>query len=161
MMQYWHNLQASEQRTLLIGGVAALLLLLYSAVLDPFAQELQRLEQSVAADSELLVWMQASAQQVKALRGGGGGGAKPSTGQSLLSLVDASAKQNGLGDSLKQLKPEASGVRLRFEEAGFDDMLRWLGRLGSEQGVGVTTLTLERLAAPGRVNATVVLERGV
>ena len=159
MMNYWQNLQAREQRTLLIGGVAALLLLIYTLILDPFSQEMARMEQSVAADRELLAWMEQSAQQVKAMRGNGGGG-KSGKGGSLLSLVDASAKKNGLGGALKQVKPEASGVRLRFEQASFDDIVRWLGRLGSEQGVGVTSLTLERLPAPGQVNATVVLERG-
>jgi general secretion pathway protein M len=158
MMQYWHNLQGREQRTLMIGGVALLLLLLYSAVLAPISRELQRLEQGVAADRELLAWMEQSAVQVKQLRGNGGG--QRGSGQSLLSLVDASAKQNGLGGALKQVKPEGSGVSLRFEEASFDDMVRWLGRLGTEQGVGVTTLTLERLPLSGRVNATVVLEGG-
>lgn len=158
MMHYWQNLQAREQRTLLIGGVVVLLLLIYSLILDPFAEEMARMEQSVAADRELLAWMEQSAQQVKALRGNGGD--KSSRGGSLLSLVDASAKKNGLGGALKQVKPESSGVRLRFEQASFDDMVRWLGRLGSEQGVGVTSLTLERLPEAGQVNATVVLERG-
>jgi general secretion pathway protein M len=158
MMQYWHNLQAREQRTLLLGGVALLLLLLYSMVLDPFSQELQRLEQSVAADRELLAWMEQAAQQVKQLRGTGGG--RRDAGQSLLSLVDASAKQHGLAGALKQVKPEGSGVNLRFEAASFDDLVRWLGQLGTEQGVAVTTMTLERLPQPGRVNATVVLEGG-
>lgn len=158
MMHYWHNLQAREQRTLLLGGVVTLLLILYGAVLDPFAQELQRLEQRVAEDRELLAWMEQAAAQVKQQRQSGGG--KRANGQSLLSLLDASAKQNGLGAALKQVKPEGGGVRLRFEEAGFDALVGWLGMLGSEQGVGVTTLTLERLAQSGRVNATVVLEGG-
>lgn len=157
-MEYWNKLQGGEQRTLLIGGVAALLLLLYGLVIDPFSQELKRLEQSVAADRELLAWMEQAAQQVKTLRGSGG--AKRGNGQSLLSLVDASAKKNGLGGALKQVRPEGNGVRLRFEQASFDDMVRWLGRLGSEQGVGVLSLNLERLETPGTVNATVVLERG-
>lgn len=159
MMQYWHNLQAREQRTLLIGGVAALLLLLYSAVIDPFSQELKRLEKDVAADRELLAWMEQSAAQVKVLRGSSG--TRRGSGGSLLSLVDASAKQHGLGGALKQVKPEGNGVRLSFEQAGFDDMVRWLGRLGAEQGVGVITLSLERLPTSGLVNATVVLEQGV
>ena len=158
MMSYWQNLQAREQRTLLIGGVVVLLLLIYSLILDPFVQEMARMEQGVAADRELLAWMEQSAQQFNALRGNGGG--KSGSGGSLLSLVDASAKKNGLGGALKQVKPEASGVRLRFEQASFDDMVRWLGRLGSEQGVGVIALTLERLPEAGQVNATVVLERG-
>ena len=156
MMQFWQNLQTREQRTLLFGGVALAVLLIYSLILEPFAQDMARMEQSVAADRELLSWMEQSALQVMALRGNGGA----KRGGSLLSLVDASAKKNGLGGALKQVKPEASGVRLRFEEASFDGMVRWLGRLGVEQGVGVTSLTLERLPSPGQVNATVVLARG-
>ena len=156
-MQYWHSLQARDQRVLLVGIVVALPLLVYSLVIEPFGKELQRLEQAVEDNGQLLAWMESSAAQVRALRGNGA--TKRGSGGSLLSLVDASAKQNGLGGALKQVKPEGNGVRLRFEQARFDDMLRWLGRLGAEQGVGVTTLTLERLPAPGQVNATVVLER--
>jgi len=158
MMQYWHNLQAREQRTLLVGAVVALPLLIYSLIIDPFSQELQRLETAVEENGRLLAWMEQAATQVEALRGNGS--AKRAAGGSLLSLVDTSAKQNGLGGALKQVKPEGNGVRLRFEQAGFDDMVRWLGRLGAEQGVGVTTLTMERLPEAGQVNATVVLERG-
>ncbi len=159
MMEHWHNLQSREQRTLLIGALVAVLLLIYSLIIAPFSQELERMEQAVAANGELLAWMERSAAEVRALRGGGT--ARRGGGGSLLSLVDASAKQSGLGNALKQVKPEGShGVRLRFEEAGFDDMLRWLGRLGSERGVVVSTLTMERLEKPGRINATVVLERG-
>lgn len=157
-MQYWNNLPGNEQRNLLIGGTAALLLLLYGLVIDPFTQELKQLEQNVAADRELLLWMEQAAQQVKALQGSGN--VKRGNGQSLLSLVDISAKKNGLGGALKQVRPEGKGVRLRFEQASFDSMVRWLGRLASEQGVGVVSLNLERLETPGTVNATVVLGRG-
>ncbi len=156
-MHYWHNLQAREQRTLLIGAVVALPLLIYSLLIDPFSQELERMEKAVDENSQLLAWMERSAGQVRTLQGKGGA---RRAGGSLLSLVDSSAKKNGLGGALKQVKPEGEGVRLRFEQAGFDDMVRWLGRLGSEQGLGVTTLTLERLPEVGKVNATVVLERG-
>lgn len=158
-MQYWNNLSARDQRTLLLGALVALPLLFYALVIDPFARELDRLEQQVAEDRELLAWMEQAAAQVKGLRAGGAGARNG--GGSLLSLIDSSAKQNGLGGALKQVKPEGEGVRLRLEQAAFDDLVRWLGRLGAEHGVGVTSLTLERLAVTGQVNATVVLERGV
>lgn len=157
MMQYWQNLQARDRRVLLIGAVVAVPLLIYTLIIDPFSQEMERLEGAVQNNTELLAWMEQAATQVKALRGNG---AARTSGGSLLSLVDASAKKNGLGSALKQVKPDGEGVRLRFEQAGFDDMVRWLGRLGAEQGVGVTSLTLERLPTTGQVNATVVLERG-
>ncbi len=157
MMQYWHNLQTRDQRVLMIGAIIALPLLVYALIIDPFSQEVERLQQAVDSNAELLAWMEQSAQQVKAMRGSGA--SRQSSG-SLLSLVDASAKRNGLGSALKQVKPEGEGVRLRFEQASFDDMVRWLGSLGAEQGVGVTTLTMERLPTAGQINATVVLEKG-
>lgn len=159
MKQYWQNLQPRDQRILLIGAVIVVPLLLYSLIIEPFQQSMTRLEEGVKKNTELLAWMEQAAAQVKTLRGSGT--STSNSGASLLSVVDASAKQNGLGSALKQVKPDGNGVRLRFEQAGFDDMVRWLGRLGSEQGVGVTSLTLERLSVTGQVNATVVLERGV
>ncbi|MDH5784555.1 MAG: type II secretion system protein M [Chromatiales bacterium] len=158
MMHYWHNLQQRDQRVVMIGAVVAVPLLIFVLIIDPFSREVERLQQAVDANSELLAWMEESARQVKRLQGSGA--ARRNGGGSLLSLVDSSAKQNGLGGALKQVKPEGDGVRLRFEQAAFDDMVRWLGRLGSEQGVGVSSLTMERLPASGQVNATVVLEKG-
>lgn len=158
MMQQWHNLQPREQRTLLLGALVALPLLIYALFVDPFAQELERLRQGVADNRELLAWMEQSASRVKASRSSGAAGSRQ--GGSLLSLVDSSAKKNGLGGALKQVTPEGKGVRLRLEQAGFDEMVRWLGWLGGERGVAVSSLTLERLAGSGLVNATVVLEAG-
>ncbi|HEY9148002.1 MAG TPA: type II secretion system protein GspM, partial [Gammaproteobacteria bacterium] len=59
-----------------------------------------------------------------------------------------------------QLSPVGDKIRIRLEEASFDTMLRWLGALEQDAGVGVDTLTLERLPGQGMVNATILLARG-
>lgn len=159
LKHYWLGLQPRERRTLMLGGMALLCLLIYTLVVDPFQRELSRLESSVASQRELLGWMEQAASQVKQLQGSGGNAGR-SGSQSLLSLIDTSAKSNGLGAALKQVKPEGQGVRVRLEEAPFDDIVRWFDQLGQTHGVAVNTLTLERLSTPGRVNLTVVLERG-
>lgn len=162
MKQYWMALQPRERLTLTLGAVIAALLLFYLAVVEPFVAELDRLEGSVAAQQQELAWMRAAAAEVQRLRGEGKG-AVPSRqgGQSLLSLVDRQARAQGLEKALQRLSPVEDKVRVRFEGAAFDKLLRWLGRLESEAGVSVDSLTLERLDAPGMVNATLMLQDGV
>ncbi len=157
LKQYWANLQPRERHTLLGGGIALLLILLYGLVIDPFLQELDRLEKSVKVQASELAWMQQSAAEVKRLQSSRPG-ARRVAGQSLMSLVDASARGIGLSGAIKEIKPEGQGVKVRLELVAFDDMLRWFDRLHGKDGVGVTSLVLERLASPGQVNASVVLE---
>jgi general secretion pathway protein M len=156
MKQYWSNLQPRERYTLLGGAIVLALILLYALVIDPFSQELNRLQQSVKSQEEVLAWMHQASAEVKRLRAGGPG-AKRTPGQSLMSLIDASARSTGLSGAIKQIKPEAGGVKVRLEGVAFDDMLRWLEQLHRNYSVSVTTLVMERLAQPGRVNASVAL----
>ncbi len=157
MKQYWANLQPRERHTLLGGGLVLVLILLYALVIDPFRQELLRLQQSVEAQTGELAWMQQASAEVKRLRGNSPV-AQRVTGRSLMSQVDASARSTGLSGAIKEIKPEGQGVKVRLEQVSFDDMLLWLEQLNSKQGVGVSGLVMERLSQPGRVNASVVLE---
>lgn len=159
MKHFWNNLQPRERHTMLGGGIALVLILLYGLVIDPFQQELARLEGSVEAQTKELAWMQQASAEVKRLRGSGPA-ARRVAGQSLMSLVDASARSTGLSGAIKQIRPEGQGVKVRLEEVVFDDMLRWLEQLKSKQGVNVSSLVMERLSVPGRVNASVTLEAG-
>jgi len=154
--QYWSNLQSRERHTLLAGSVVLVLILIYALIVDPFQQELGRLEQSVSRQQEMLVWMQQAAAEVKQLRGSQST-SKQVSGQSLMSLIDASARNTGLSGAIKQLRPEGQGVKVRLESAAFDDMLRWLGQLNMRHGIQVNGLVMERLPQSGRVNASVVL----
>lgn len=154
--QYWSNLQPRERHTLLGGGVALGLILIYVLIIDPFQKELGRLEQSVSRQQEVLAWMQQAATEVKQLRGHSPASRQVS-GQSLMSVIDASARSTGLSGAIKQLKPEGQGVKVRLEGAAFDDMLRWLDQLNTKHGIQVTGLVMERLPQSGRVNASVVL----
>lgn len=159
MKHYWANLQPRERHTLLGGGVALALILVYALVIDPFQQELLRLQQSVDSQEEALAWMRQASTEVKRLRGSSPAAGRVS-GQSLMSLVDSSARSAGLSGTIKQIKPEGHAVKVRLEEVGFDDMLRWLEQLSARQGVSVSGLVMERLPQPGRVNASVTLDGG-
>jgi general secretion pathway protein M len=159
MKQYWANLQPRERHTLLGGGIVLALVLIYALVVDPFQQALAGLQQSVASQEETLAWMRQASAEIKRLRAAAPG-ARSVSGQSLMSLIDASARSTGLSGAIKQIRPEGQGVKVRLEEVAFDDMLRWLDQLQRNHGVGLGSLVMERLAQPGRVNASVTLEGG-
>lgn len=158
MKQYWNNLQARERYTLLGAVVVLLLLLVYLLVIEPWQQQTTQLRNSVAAQQETLQWMRMAAQEIEHLQRSSG--KKADAGQSLMGVIDASTRQAGLAQSVRQLRPDEQGVSVRLENAVFDDMLRWLSRLYGQHGIAVTHFTMERLSQPGRVNASVMLSGG-
>jgi general secretion pathway protein M len=161
LKQRWSQLQARERRILLVGALALILLGGYSLVWEPYVDSRARLERDVAEQRALLEWMERSAREVQALRGGRPAGGAAS-GQSLLALADGSARAQGLGSALQRVEPDgANGVRVWLEQAPFDDVLRWLDKLSSERGVRVSSFATERRAEqPGRVDVRIVLEGG-
>ncbi len=157
LRQHWEQMQSRERRIVAAGGVATLVLLLYALVWDPLTTRLRQMEQNVAAQRTALAWMQQAAVEARALRGTQGTG---SDGRSLLALSDESAKAHKLGAAVKRVQPDGQHtVRIWLEDAAFADLLRWLDTLAGHHSVKISELTVERMpAAPGRVNARVVLE---
>ncbi len=154
------NMSQSEKRTLGIVSIALVILLLYAFVWNPVVKGVDRLRATVSEQQELLVWMQASAEEVKTLRAAEGASRPTSRGgQSLLLVVDQTAKGSKLGTALKRVEPKGQNeVRVRLEEVAFDDMVRWLSGLQRRQGVNVDSISIDRQSAPGRVNANLTLK---
>ena len=160
LREFWSRLQPRERHVLIAGAAALILLGGYTLVWSPYRSEMRSLRTSVAQQRETLAWMRQAAREVKALRGQA---RHPKTAgdQSVLAVVDTTARSGGLGPALKRVQPDGqNGVRVWLEGAGFDALVRWLATLYREQGVRVTSATVERVQAPGQVNARLVLERG-
>lgn len=156
MKEWWFGLQASERRTLTIGGGALVLVLIYFAGWAPLQEGVATLETQVQEQRSLKRWMEQSAAEVAQLRRGGAGAGQVA-GRSLLTMVDQSARNSQLGGSLKRLEPEGeSGVKVWFEQVAFDEMMGWLVTLEQQSGVTVSTITIER-KAEGRVDANMTL----
>src|SRR5204863_383954 len=59
-------------------------------------------------------------------------------GESLIVIVDRSARESGLGSSLAGTDPSgAGGIQVRLEKAPFDAVIGWLSRLSQQNGIGV------------------------
>lgn len=152
------RLDPRERTALLVGAVALLGSLLYLLIWEPFHAHLAAMEQRVAEQRAALQWMRGAARDVLRLQGSARSLPGAKQGQSLLATVDETAKTGRLGPALRRIEPDGdNGVRVWLEQAAFDDLVLWLGKLRTERGVDVSTITVERQGAAGLVNARVTL----
>lgn len=109
--------------------------------------------QAILADIERVAARfgpQAGAAQAKA---------QPSN-ESLVVLVDRTTRARGLAPYLKRNEPDgAASIRLRFENASFDDLASWLAELQTSQGIGVVSANVDPGEATGRITANLQLSR--
>jgi type II secretory pathway component PulM len=147
------SLSEKDLRTLKIGGIVAVLLLVY--VLIQLDSSVSSAHKRIVKKSDDLVWMRshqmelASASQT--LSGGAGG-------QSLLVIVDRSAHESGLASALAGSEPSGpNGLSVRLQKASFDNVVGWLGRLSQQNGIRVDSASIENAGSPGMVNAALVL----
>ena len=80
--------------------------------------------------------------------------------QSPVVIVDATLRNRSLGQP-KRSQPTPNGIRVEFENVPFDDLVLWLGDLSSQYAMEVQSGSLSTAAqsAPGRINATLTIER--
>jgi general secretion pathway protein M len=159
MKQFIANLSRRERVLLVAGAGGALLVLLFLVAWLPFSRHVDQLRENVAAQNELRAWMRQAATEVKQLRGNAP--ARKASGQSLLAAADSTARQHGLAAAMKRVEPEGTDkVRIRLEQAGFDDMTRWLELLVREHGVRIESITVDGRNQTGAVDARLTLQAG-
>ena len=157
-MRAWYaKLSEREQRIVLAGSIAALVLLLLAVVL-PLGRNIAQARQRVATKQADLAFIQFAAPQLAAAGPGIGTAA---TSDSLVVLIDSSARESGLGKSLSSSQPTPdNGLRVRLEHVPFDGLVAWLARLSQSHGVRVESAEIESAGEVGFVNAGLVLKAG-
>lgn len=150
-----------RERIMFAAGAAALLVsLLYAGAIEPFIHAKTELRNRMAEKHELSRWMQNAAVEIQALRG-----ATPvleESGGSLLAVVDSSAKASGISAAIRSMQQDDGGrsVRIRLENASFDNLVRWLDALRRRHGITAATISVDRNSQnPGTVNVSLTLER--
>jgi general secretion pathway protein M len=117
----------------------------------------ETMQQALETQRQTYQWMQERAAEVRRLRGSGAAMPAAASSESLLALVDRSAREGGLARAVRRIEPDGGGARLWMEQAGFAELMRWLVTLEHAHGVSISSLTLERQPTPGLVNARVTL----
>jgi len=154
-MRAWYaNLAEREKRFVLIGGIGVAVLLLLGIVL-PLNRNITQARHRVTVKQADLAYIQSVTPEL-ANAGPMGG-----SGESLVVLIDSSARESGLGKSLSNSQPTGDGgLRVRLEKVAFDGMVAWLARLAQQHGVRVESAEIETAGEAGLVNAGLVLKAG-
>jgi general secretion pathway protein M len=157
-MRAWYaNLAERERRVVTLGAVVGVVLLLLAIVL-PLNRNIAQARQRITTKQADLAFIQDAAPQLAAAGPGGGAAA---TGESLVVLIDSSARESGIGKSLSssQATPD-KGLRIRLDNVPFDALVAWLARLSQSHGVRVESAEIEAAGEPGLVNAGLLLKAG-
>jgi general secretion pathway protein M len=152
LKQQFANMSVRERRMVIVGALAVVLVLVIVVIL-PLESGVSRAHQRVGQKQADLAWMRSVAPEIARA-----GPARRPSAESLLVVVDRSARESNLGTSLAGSGASgAGGLQVRFEKAPFDTLVAWLARLSQQNGVRVDSATIDSTGQPGLVNAAVVL----
>jgi general secretion pathway protein M len=157
MRDWYANLADRERLFVNVGAVAVAAILLLGIIL-PLNRGISEARQRVQSKQNDLAFIQGAIPQLSAAGPASGNAA---TGESLVVIVDSSARESGLGKSLASSEPMPDkGLRIRLDHVAFDTMVAWLARLSEDHGVRVESAEIEYAGVAGLVNAGLVLKAG-
>lgn len=159
MKAWFLSLTQRERNMVQVAVSVFVIFMVYLVIIDPISSTYEKNKKNVNTALESIEWMKSAAQEVKQLRGGKGVANRPQGKQFLLSTIDRSARKSGLASVMKRVQPEGeSGVRVWFENAVFDELIKWLAIVESEYGLLVNEINIEQTESTGLVNVRVFLD---
>ena len=151
-LRAWYaGLQQREQRMVAVGGVVVAVLILVLGILMPLQSAVSSAVKRNETQRVDLAWMQTNAPEIRAA----GNQVAGDTGEAPVVLVDRVAREAGLAGALRGTQPNGTGVRVQLEAAPFDALLSWLATLDERYGLAIESITVDRGAQPGMVNASI------
>jgi len=160
MRVWFESLEARERLFVAAGAVVVSIALLWGLVWVPLDKGHRDVQQRVTTWERSLAELRPLASMPGPQNGSTAAGA--SSAQSPVVVVDSTLRSHGLGQP-KRSQPTPNGIRVEFENVAFDKLVVWLGALSSQYGMEVQAGSLSPAtpATPGRVNATLTLERSL
>jgi general secretion pathway protein M len=157
-MRAWYTNLAERERRMVTFGVAAAVVLLLLAIILPLNRNIAQARQRITTKQGDLAFIQSAVPQLAAAGPGIGTAA---TGESLVVLIDSTARESGIGKSLSSSQATADkGLRIRLDNVPFDALVAWLARLSQSHGVRVESAEIESAGEAGLVNAGLLLKAG-
>ena len=154
----WLGTLSARERNLVYGAGALLgIAALYVILILPFQASTSRAASRVQKKTADLAWMRQNATQAISAAGIA---TSRGSGESLMVLVDRTAREAGLSSSLRDQSPNGeSNLRLRLEAASFDALMTWLASLQQQYGVSIDSAQIDQ-SGTGLVNASLSLSQG-
>jgi general secretion pathway protein M len=161
MRDWFESLEARERLFVVAGAVVVSVALLWVVVWVPLDKGHRDVQQRVTTWERSLAELRPLASMPRP-QNGSRPASDAASAQSPVVVVDSTLRSHGLGQP-KRSQPTPNGIRVEFENVAFDKLVVWLGDLSSQYGMEVQAGSLSPAtpAVPGRVNATLTLERSL
>jgi general secretion pathway protein M len=151
LKDWYLGLEAREQWMVLVGAVVVGMAVLFGGILLPLESAVSTAVKAKETRREDLAWMRVNAPEIRA----GGASLAPDTGEAPVVLVDRVGREAGLGNAMRGTQPSGAGVRVQLEAAPFDTLVSWLATLEEHYGLAIESISVDRAARPGLVNANI------
>ncbi len=153
----WAELEARERKAIVLGVCILAFGIVYGLIWRPLDQSVRVRTEQVQNMRSDLTWMRQAAMEIRALRGNNVK-TRVSSGGSLLSVIDKSAREQGLDKAIVRLTPQGGDeVSVSLKPVNFSRLVRWLGAL-QQQGVRIRILSLTP-SGVGQVRSSLTLGR--
>ncbi len=154
----WVNAMTPRERIMVsVAAVFVAAALVWLLLLNPLYTSKTKLSQRVVEKQTLLAELR---QRAANRTTGPATGAVQGLDQSIVVVIDRTSRLRGLNQYLKRNQPDGNNtVRLRFENAPFDDLVTWLAEIQTGYGLKASSASVDPSGPPGRINCSLVLER--
>jgi len=163
MKDWFESLETRERLFVVAGAIVVAVALIYGLAWAPLDKKHAMLKTDVEN------W-QRSLTELRPLRATSSNGGQTQSGpvlgsqQSPIIIVDQTLRSRGLEQYRQRSQPTTSnGIRVEFENVAFDELILWLGDLSDQYAMHVQAGSFGRSSrvGPGRINATLTLERSL
>ncbi|MGI9247793.1 MAG: type II secretion system protein GspM [Woeseiaceae bacterium] len=163
MRDWFESLESREKLFVGTGALIVVIAVIYGFIWAPLDENHETKATSVSDWQRSL----AELRPLKGMTQSGGQAAGSSTAvnqQAPIIVVDQTLRSRGLEQFRRRSQPTSSnGIRVEFENVAFDDLVLWLGDLSDQHSMHVQagSLSAGSQSGPGRINATLTLERAL
>ncbi len=152
MRDWFNSLRPRERLMIGSGAVAAGLIIVWGLIWLPVRSGSLELRDTVAEKRRLLTDL----QRAELVQPSDGAGGVPSRTQSLMVLIDSTARSSGLSFTrTRQDGPD--GMSVSFQSTSFDGILTWLIALERDYGISVESASFNMARERGLVTGQIFL----
>jgi len=161
LRQWFDGLAPRERLAVVAGSVAIIFALFYYALWQPLNTGVADARVRVNIEAEQARWMLGVRDEAQLLQSSDTQRSVEGRNDSLLSIVDATSRENGLGPAVRRIQPDNNDqATVTMEKANFNQVLFWLRSLQRDYGVAASQMTITRDEDDGTVQARLTLIRG-
>lgn len=145
MKTWWQQLNIREQRLVVVMSALISIFILYSLIWQPMNESIATSKLKIERQQKLLTWVQESAQRYQRAKRNSGN----SSGESLSSIVNRTSRIEQI--SITRMQPQGDDLQVWIDEISFNQLLLWLGKLASRDGLQVKNIDLSKADQQGVV----------